>query len=174
MKASLECLALIKHFEGCRLRSYPDPGTGARPWTIGWGSTGPEIGPGVVWDQQRADARLAGDVTMRDGDANNAIKVAVTQGQYDAFVSILFNVGHGSPVRDGIVRLKTAYPSTLLRKLNAADYIGARAEFVRWCSPGTNVSAGLLKRRKAEQLLWDGLSAAEAIAGVQAMEGAAP
>ena len=171
MNASLECLTLIKYFEGCRLRSYPDPGTGAQPWTIGYGATGAEIGPGVVWDQQRADARLAGDVAIRDEDANNAIKVPVTQGQYDAFVSILFNVGHGSPVKDGIVRLRTAYPSTLLRKLNAVDYDGARAEFVRWCSPGTSVSAGLLTRRKAEQLLWDGLSATEAIAGVQAIEG---
>ena len=173
MKASLECLTLIKYFEGCRLRSYADPKTGGRPFTIGFGATGPEIGPGVVWDQQRADARLAGDVTIRDGDANNALLVPMTQGQYDAFVSILFNVGHGSPVRDGIIRLKNAYPSTMLSKINAGDYTGARAEFVRWCSPGTSVTAGLLKRRMAEQLLWDGLSAADAIAGVQESEGSA-
>ena len=164
MKASPECLALIKHFEALRLRSYPDPGTGAQPFTIGWGSTGPDIGPGVVWDQHKADTRLAADVMLREGDANNAIKVPVTQGQFDAFVSILYNVGHGSPARDGIIRLKTAYPSTLLRKLNAGDYAGAREAFGHWVSPGSSIEPGLRRRRRAEQLLWDGLSAADAIA----------
>ena len=67
MKSSLECLALIKHFEGCRLRSYPDPGSGAQPFTIGFGATGADIGPGVVWDQQQADDRLTADVTQREG-----------------------------------------------------------------------------------------------------------
>lgn len=164
MKASPECFALIRHYESCCLKAYPDPKTGGAPWTCGWGSTGPEIGNGVVWTQDRADMRLVGDVALREADANNCILVPVTQGQYDAFISILYNVGHGSPVKDGIVRLKSGYPSTLLSKLNAQDYEGAGEQFLRWVSPGTNVEHGLRKRRTAELAMWGGASAVDAIA----------
>ena len=115
MNAGPNCIAVIQHYERCVLKAYPDPKTGGAPWTIGWGATGAGIGPGVVWTQDQADARLAADVADRVSDANAAIKVPMTQGQFDAFVDILFNVGHGSPVKDGIIRLKNAWPSTLLR-----------------------------------------------------------
>lgn len=164
MKASANCFDVIKHFEGCQLRSYPDPKTGGAPWTCGWGATGNEIGPGITWTQQRADARLVSDVSLREADANNAIRVPVTQGRFDGFVSILFNVGHGSPLKDGIVRLKSGYPSTLLSKLNAGDFVGAGDQFARWVSPGSNVENGLRIRRVAERALFDGATAAEAIA----------
>ena len=167
MIAGPNCYALIRYFESCVLRSYFDPKTGGAPYTIGWGATGAEIGPGITWTQDRADARLDGDVAQREADANNAIRVVVTQGQFDAFVSLLFNVGHGSPVKDGIVRLASGYPSTLLSKLNAGDYEGAGDQFLRWISPGSDVERGLLKRRTAEQGVFNGLSAADALAIVE-------
>lgn len=163
MKAGTNCFDVIKHFEGCRLTSYPDPKTGGKPFTIGYGATGAEIGPGVTWTQTRADLRLSGDVSLCEADANNCITVAVTQGQFDGFVSILFNVGHGSPVRDGIVRLASGYPSTLLSKLNAGDFAGAGDQFARWVSPGSAVEHGLRKRRAAERALFDGATGAQAI-----------
>ena len=164
MKASSSCFEVIRHFEGCRLRSYPDPKTGGAPWTIGYGATGAEIGPGVTWTQTRADLRLSGDVALCEADADNAVRVPVTQGQFDGFVSILFNVGHGSPVRDGIVRLASGYPSTLLSKMNAGDFAGASEQFMRWVSPGSAVEHGLRKRRAAERALFDGATGAQAIA----------
>ena len=167
MIAGPNCYALIRHFESCRLRSYPDPKTGGAPYTIGWGACSAEIGPGITWTQDRADARLEGDVAQREMDANNAIRVVVTQGQYDAFVSLLYNVGAGSSTRDGIVRLKSGAPSTLLACLNAGDYEGAGDQFLRWISPGSSVERGLLKRRTAEQGVWNGLSAADAISLVE-------
>ena len=167
MIAGPNCYALIRHFESCVLRSYLDPKTGGAPFTIGYGATGPEIGPGVTWTQDRADARLESDVAQREADANNAIHVVVTQGQFDAFVSLLFNVGHGSPIKDGIIRLASGYPSTLLSKLNAGDYEGAGDQFLRWISPGSSVERGLLRRRTAEQGVWKGLSAADALAIVE-------
>ena len=163
MKAGPDCFALIRHFEQCRLQAYPDPATGREPYTCGWGSCGSDVGQFTRWTQDAADARLNSDVALREADANNAIRVPVTQGQYDAFVSLLFNVGHGSPVRDGIVRLKSGYPSTLLAKINARDYEGAADQFLRWVSPGSNVERGLLKRRTAEQAVFNGVSASEAI-----------
>ena len=164
MNASENCFAIIRKFESCCLTSYPDPITRGAPYACGWGATGPEIGPGVEWTQERADRRLAGDVAQREVAASNAIAVDVTQGQFDAFVSILYNVGAGSKDRDGIIRLKSGAPSSLLRLLNAGDADGAADQFLRWVSPGSNVVNGLLKRRTVEQAVFRGVSAADAIA----------
>jgi lysozyme len=163
VKSSPNCRALIQHYESCVLEAYPDPKTGGDPWTIGWGATGPGITKGVVWTQRRADERLQADIAERDEDASLAIHVPVTQGQFDAFVSILFNVGYGSKERDGIIRLRNGSPSTLLRLLNAGNHGAAREEFAKWVSPGTSVTRGLKRRRRAEQALYDGLMAKEAI-----------
>jgi lysozyme len=164
MKASPECFAVIRHYESLRLKAYPDPGTGRSPWTVGWGATGPDIGPSTVWTQQQADDRLTSDVALREADVNNALLVAVTQGQFDAFVSALFNIGHGSPIKDGLIRLRSGYPSTFLRLINQGGFDGAREALGKWVSPGTSVEHGLHRRRVAEQALWDGDSAAVAIA----------
>ena len=164
MNISPNGTAVIEYFETCVLKAYPDPKTGVAPYTVGWGATGVGIGPGTVWTQAEADARLVQDILEREDDANAAIKVTVTQGEFDAFVSILYNIGHGSPIKDGIIRLRSGYPSTLLRLLNAGDFAGARAQFALWVSPGTNVEHGLRRRRRAEQALWDGKSGTEAIA----------
>jgi lysozyme len=80
----------------------------------------------------------------------------MTQGQFDAFVSIIFNVGPGNQWKDGICRLKDGRPSTLLRKFNSGDIGGAETEWVRWISPGSNVERGLLRRRQAELKLFRG------------------
>lgn len=156
MKVSPAGRDFIKLYERCILKAYPDPKTGGAPWTIGWGSTGRDIGPDTVWTQEQADARFDHDLSLVESDANNAIVVPVSQNQFDAFTSILYNVGHGSPTHDGIIRLKSGIPSTLLRKLNATDYDGCADEFLRWISPGSSVQVGLLRRRKAERRLFLG------------------
>ena len=79
-------LRLIKEFEGCKLTAYPDPGTGGEPWTIGWGSTGQGIGPGVVWTQATADARLAQDVQRFADGVKSKIKVPVSPNQLGALI----------------------------------------------------------------------------------------
>lgn len=164
MQMSPEGVQVIEHYETCVLRAYPDPKTGAAPWTCGWGATGHDIGSSTVWTQEQADARLRRDVLEREDMANAVIRVPVTQGQFDAFVDILFNVGPGTATKDGIVRLRNGKPSTLLRKLNLTDYAGAREQFALWISPGSNVEHGLRRRRRTDQALWDELSAREAIA----------
>lgn len=146
---------LIKGFESCALRAYPDPKTGGVPWTIGWGATGPGIGPGTVWTQEEADARFLVDLSGFESIVRKAVYVALTDNQFAAMVSIVFNVGPGSSRKDGIVVLKTGAPSTLLRLLNQARYGEAAAQFPRWCSPGTSVTNGLLRRRNAERVLFE-------------------
>lgn len=142
-------LALIRQFEGCaRLRpdgmveAYPDPGTGGEPWTIGWGATGPGIGPGSVWTQQQCDARLESDVARHARDVAFALGDApTTQAQFDAMVSFHYNTG-------AIAR------STLLRRHLAGDYRAAAEEFARWNRAGGRVLKGLDRRRAAEARLY--------------------
>lgn len=156
MNISEAGVQLVKDFEGCRLVAYPDPKTGGDPWTVGYGATGAGIGPGTVWGQGQADARLKEDLTHFEQIVLKHVKVPVTQGQFDALVSIIYNVGPGSMNKDGIIRLKNGNPSTLLRKLNEGDYTSARGEFMRWVSPGSSVENGLRRRRAAEVKRWDG------------------
>ena len=140
---------LIKQFEGCaRVRpdglvaAYPDPGTGGAPWTIGWGATGPDIGPGTVWTQARCDERLVRDIARHAADVARAIGDApTTQGQFDSLVSFHYNTG-------AIAR------ATLTARHKAGDYAGAAAEFARWNKAGGKVLRGLVRRRAAEAELY--------------------
>lgn len=156
MKLSDAGAKLIKSFEGCKLTAYPDPKTGGDPWTIGWGHTGRDVKKGMTITQQQADDLFRQDVAPFENIVNDGIKVSLTQGQFDAMVSIVFNVGQGGSAKDGIMHLKSGNPSTLVRKLNAGDYQGAADEFPKWCSPGSNVEAGLKRRRNAERAMFLG------------------
>lgn len=142
-------LALIKDFEGLAkvrpdglVEAYPDPGTGGAPWTIGWGATGADIGPGTVWTRGQCDARLAIDVARHAADVVRALGDApTTQAQFDALVSFHYNTG-------AIGR------ATLTRKHIAGDFAGAALEFMRWNRAGGRVMAGLTRRREAEARLY--------------------
>ncbi|MFB0613537.1 lysozyme [Aurantiacibacter poecillastricola] len=144
-----EGIALIKRFEGCakirrdaQVEAYPDPGTGGDPWTIGWGATGPGIGPGTVWTQDACDARLEADLERYAAQVANALDLApTTQFQFDALVSFHYNTG-------AIAR------ATLTRKHKAGDHAGAAEEFARWCHAGGRVMKGLVRRRAAEAALY--------------------
>jgi len=144
-----EGIALVKRFEGCAKRrssdlfeAYPDPGTGGAPWTIGWGATGPGIGPGTVWSQAQCDARLEQDLARHARDVVNALGGAPTsQAQFDALVSFHYNTG-------AIGR------ATLTRRHRAGDFEGAAREFAKWNRAGGRVLAGLVRRRAAEAALY--------------------
>ncbi|AXD43095.1 lysozyme [Salmonella enterica] len=147
MNISDRGVALIKTFEGCRLKAYPDPKTGGAPWTIGYGWTGKVDGkpvtPDTVIAQETADRLLKTGLVSYERDVSRLVKVKLTQGQFDALVSFVYNLG-----------ARAFSGSTLLRKLNAGDYDGAAGEFMRWVSPGTEVEAGLRRRRQAERDLF--------------------
>lgn len=135
-------IALIKRFEGCRLAAYPDPGTGSDPWTIGWGATGDGIGPGTVWTQPQADARLETDLARHAAEVLRAIgKAPTSQQQFNALVSFHYNTG-------AIGR------ATLTRLHIAGDHAGAALQFARWVHAGGTVLKGLVRRREAEAALY--------------------
>jgi lysozyme len=142
-------IALVKRFEGCARKrpdglfeAYPDPGTGGAPWTIGWGATGPGIGPTTVWTQQECDDRLERDLARHADEVEVAVVDSpTTQAQFDALVSFHFNTG-------AIGR------ATLTARHRARDYLGASREFARWNRAGGRVLNGLVRRREAEAALY--------------------
>lgn len=158
MKTSAKGIALIHSFEDLRLRAYPDPKTGGEPWSIGWGNTqymdGRKVKKGDVITKAQADDDFAFDLLDFERQVTAAVKVPMTQGQFDAMVSIVYNVGAGDKYKSGIIRLKDGSPSTLLRKLNAGDYRGAADQFDVWISKGSAVEKGLRRRRAAEKALF--------------------
>lgn len=138
-------LALIKRFEGCELKAYPDPGSGGDPWTIGWGATGAGIRKGVVWTQDAADARLIKDVErFGDGVAKALGGAPATDRQRAAMISLAYNIG-----------LEAFEDSTLLRFHKAGNYKGAALQFLRWNRASGKVLAGLTRRRAAEAAVYE-------------------
>lgn len=155
-------IAVGKHYEGCDLTAYPDPGSkDGHPWTIGFGHTGPEVRKGLVWTQEKADATFVVDCGAFERDVLSLVKVPVTQGQFDALV--LFALNCGSDIdKDSVA--EGLGDSTLLRLLNEGDYDGAKKEFAKWIKNDGKVMLGLKRRRRSEVGLWEGLNAEEAIA----------
>lgn len=149
MKTGVKGRALIESFESCQLKAYPDPKTGGSPWTIGWGHTGPEVVPGLVWTQTQADEALFFDLAGFERDVISLVTVPLTQNQFDALVSFAYNVGSDIDADDIAEGLGD---STLLKKLNTGDYLGAADEFLKWRKP-LNLP-GILRRRKAERALF--------------------
>lgn len=134
-------IALIKEYEGCELKAYPDPGTGGEPWTIGVGHTGGVKRDDVI-TQEKADDLLRSDLHRFEQAVSN-LAPNTTQSQFDALVSLAFNIGEGNLAK-----------STLLKKHNAGDYTAAAVEFSRWVHAGGKIMKGLVRRRGAERDLY--------------------
>lgn len=146
MKTSQAGIDLIHSFETLRLKAYPDPGSkDGKPWTVGWGSTGMDIGPGTVWTEEQADARFAKDLAKVELGVSQAVTVPITQGQFDALVSFAYNLGLGS--------LRT---STLLKMLNDGEHYSAGLQLLRWDKNDGKVMKGLTRRRQTELKLYSG------------------
>jgi GH24 family phage-related lysozyme (muramidase) len=153
MQPSQACTKLIQEFEGCAKKqpngsfcAYPDPGSGGDPWTIGWGSTGPDVKKGVVWTQKQCDDRFAEHLGQFAAKVSKILgSTPTTQHQFDAMVSFAYNVGPAN-----------LSASTLLKKHKAGDYKGAAAEFAKWNKAAGKVLPGLTRRRAAEAALYSG------------------
>lgn len=154
MTPSTKCFDIIKRFEGYAIalpnggcKAYPDPGSGGDPWTIGYGSTGPTIKKGVVWTRQQAEARLEADVIRFAAKVASAVAggAATSQNEFDAMVSLAYNIGPANFLK-----------STVLRKHRLGDKTGAANAFAAWNKASGHVMAGLTRRRAAEADLYRG------------------
>ncbi|WP_151765729.1 lysozyme [Acinetobacter colistiniresistens] len=144
MKASTVGINLITSFEDLRLTAYDD---GVGVWTIGYGTTvyptGIKVKKGDVCTLDQAKAYFAYDLKRFENAVNSAVKVPVSQNQFDALVSLAYNIGEAA-----------FKGSTLLKKLNAKDYQGAADQFPQWNKGGGKVMKGLVHRRADERELF--------------------
>jgi GH24 family phage-related lysozyme (muramidase) len=145
---------LIKEFEGCHLSAYPDPLSGDAPWTIGYGTTRYSDGRKV----QRGDK-----ITVIDADELLGIEIqriaeklratvpfwnAMSGDKQSALISFAYNLGAAFYGAAGF--------ETISKRLREKDWDAVPDAMLLYRNPGTNVEAGLLRRRQAEGRLWSG------------------
>jgi lysozyme len=121
MKISAAGIAAIKQREGSRTTAYPDT---RGIWTIGVGHTGPEVHRGLVWTQEQVDAALEKDLGWAEAAINEGVTAPLTQNQFDALVSLTYNIGAGG-FRGSSVR----------KQLNLRNYRAAAQDFLMWDKP---------------------------------------
>lgn len=128
----------IANYEGYRGTAYKDP-VGVS--TIGFGTT-KGVKPGDTITPQRALVRLLADADSFQREMRVCIgDVPLYQAEWDAYVSLAYNIGHGAFCRSTIVRKLKQRPP---------DYAGACTEILRWRMAGGQVLPGLAKRRQGE------------------------
>jgi lysozyme len=137
MQVSSVGLDLIKRFESLRLKAYYCP---AGVLTIGYGHTGEAVTPGMVIDELHAEHLLRVDSVAA---ARALDTLQLTQNQFDALVSFIFNLGAGA--------FRT---STMRRLLVDGLYAQAADQFPRWVHAGGRRLPGLVIRRDAERALF--------------------
>lgn len=136
MALSASALVSILLHEGYSDKAYA-PVKGDVP-TIGFGTTG-GVKMGDTIKPPQAVARALVDVQKFEGALKQCVKVPLHQYEYDAYVSLSYNIGS-----------KAFCGSTLVRALNAGDYAGACLQVLRWDKFKGKPLAGLTKRRQAE------------------------
>jgi len=128
-------IGFLKNYERYRPTAYKPTATDR--WTCGWGHTA-GVNERTTCDVVTAESWLRQDLRDAVTAVKNAVAVPLTQAQFDALVSLVFNCGP-DPLH-----------KTLGAKLNAGDFAGAAAEFRRWDRQAGKELAGLEKRRIAE------------------------
>jgi lysozyme len=146
MKASINCVNLVREFEGFVATPYVCSGG---VWTIGYGSTIFKDGKPVTKftpsiSVPEAEEMLVNDLWRFSSGVTKHIRKPLNQNQFDALVCFSYNVGLGNYAK-----------STLLKKVNAnPNDITIRNEFMRWNRAGGKVLNGLTRRRKSEADLY--------------------
>ena len=146
MKISARGLELIKEFEGFSSKPYLDV---VKIPTIGYGNTYYPDGKKVTLNDKPISeieaTEMISYIAQKDfGDKIfPLIKVEVNQNQFDAMVSLAYNIGVGNFSK-----------STLLKKVNSGDFDGASNEFLKWNKSGGKELLGLTRRREKEKDLF--------------------
>ena len=144
MHVSPSGVDLICNFEGLRLKAYDD---GVGVWTIGFGTTkypnGIRVKKGDTCTLDQAKAYMQNDLKSFEQTVNNTVKVPLNQNQFDALVSLAYNIGTNAFSK-----------STLVKKLNANDIRGAADQFDVWVNAGGKRMQGLVNRRAKEKALF--------------------
>lgn len=127
---------VVSKWEGVRYSPYQDV---VGVWTVCYGHTGSDVIPGRKYTKAECDALLREDLAEANGYVVRCIKTPMTTGQHAALISATFNIGP-----------RVVCGSTLQRKANAGDWVGACEELKRWNRAGGRVIRGLTYRRLDE------------------------
>ena len=141
MHISKEGLNLVKKFEGCKLEAYR---CAANVPTIAWGRT-KDVNMGDTCTQEQADAWLEEEIVEYEEHVHKAVEMPLSQHQFDALVSWTYNLGPSN-----------LNSSTMLKVLNKGEYEDIPSQIKRWNKAGGQVKEGLVRRREAEALLFEG------------------
>ena len=141
MNISNEGISLIKKFEGCELEAYQDA---VGVWTIGYGHTKNVI-EGMTVSKEQADNMLLNELDEYCEHVEKAVTVDLKQCEFDALVSWTYNLGPTN-----------LNNSTMLKVLNNKEYNEVPNQIKRWNKAGGKVLQGLVRRREAEALLFEG------------------
>ena len=141
MYISQEGIDLVKKFEGCKLEAYQ---CAAGVWTIGYGSTH-GVQKGDVWSQEKAEIMLIDELEEYGNHVSDAVTVPLHQCQFDSLTSWCFNLGPTN-----------LNESTMLKVLNQGNYEEVPYQLKRWNKVNGQVNDGLIRRREAEALLFEG------------------
>ncbi len=144
MHISPNGIDLIRNFESLRLNAYDD---GVGVWTIGYGTTkypsGVRVKKGDICTLEQAKSYMQHDLKKFERTVNNAVNVTINQNQFDALVSLAYNIG------------PTAFEeSTLVKRLNEKNYKAAADQFGLWVNARGKRLQGLVNRRKIEMELF--------------------
>lgn len=143
MTINQEGLSLLKSCEGLSLEAYPDPATGATPFTIGYGHTGDDVSPDMVINELEAEKLLLSDVSKFEQGVASLVVVPLNPNQFSAMVCFAYNVG-----------LDNLKMSMLLRCVNTLHWEDAAGQFIRWNKAAGKVMPGLTARREKERDLF--------------------
>lgn len=147
MKTSDAGLNIIKKWEGLRLSAYADPAAGGEPYTIGYGHTyragPPKVTPGMRISTAEAVSILKDDLKKFEDSVTALLKRTPTQAQFDAMVSLTYNIGP-----------ENFRKSTVLRKFNEGDFKGAAEAFMLFIKANGKTMKGLVNRRSEERELF--------------------
>ena len=141
MNISNEGISLIKKFEGCELEAYK---CAAGVWTIGYGHT-KDVREGMTISKEQADNMLLNELDIYCLHVEKAVEVDLKQCEFDALVSWTYNLGPTN-----------LNNSTMLKVLNDKDFNEVPHQLKRWNKANGEVLQGLVRRREAEALLFEG------------------
>lgn len=133
-------LDFVKAHEGCELTAYQDQGG---VWTIGYGTTGPDITKGVTWNPEHANFRLELDLQKSETAVSGLLNKQLSLQSMAALISFAYNLGP-----------QALASSHLLQCVNNGDYIGAAKAFLVWDHVAALEVKGLLIRRLDEAALF--------------------
>jgi lysozyme len=138
MKIDDNGIEMLKHIEGLSLKAYADPPGQTKTYSIGYGHLG--VPAGSTCSPEQAEEYLREDSTHAQSVVNKTVLDFLTQGQFNALTSFIYNVGEGNFLK-----------STMLRLLRSHDITGAANEFQKWNKANQKVLPSLVNRRKLER-----------------------